>query len=47
MLTVSRPSARQQGTQRVPTIADKSAEPDRNRFGGKMEERFRRRFEQD
>jgi VIT1/CCC1 family predicted Fe2+/Mn2+ transporter len=26
---------------------NKSAEPDRNRFGGKMEERFRRRFEQD
>ncbi|HWF94956.1 MAG TPA: tyrosine recombinase XerC [Xanthobacteraceae bacterium] len=30
MLTVSRPTARQQGTQRVPTIADKSAEPDRD-----------------
>jgi hypothetical protein len=26
---------------------NKSAEPERNRFGGKMEERFRRRFEQD
>jgi hypothetical protein len=25
----------------------KGAEPDRNRFGGKMEERFRRRFEQE
>lgn len=25
----------------------KSAEPERNRFGGKMEERFRRRFDQD
>ncbi|HEX4250959.1 MAG TPA: DUF3040 domain-containing protein [Pseudonocardia sp.] len=27
--------------------SNKSAEPERNRFGGKMEERFRRRFEQD
>jgi len=26
---------------------NKNAEPERNRFGGKMEERFRRRFEQD
>jgi len=25
----------------------KGAEPDRNKFGGKMEERFRRRFEQE
>jgi protein-S-isoprenylcysteine O-methyltransferase Ste14 len=25
----------------------KSAEPERNRFGGKMEERFRRRFDQE
>lgn len=25
----------------------KSAEPERNKFGGKMEERFRRRFDQD
>jgi hypothetical protein len=25
----------------------KGGEPDRNRFGGKMEERFRRRFEQE
>lgn len=27
--------------------SDKSAEPDRNRFTGRMEERFRRRFEQE
>ncbi|WP_433508357.1 DUF3040 domain-containing protein [Pseudonocardia halophobica] len=26
---------------------DKQAEPDKNRFTGRMEERFRRRFEQD
>jgi hypothetical protein len=32
------------GGKKAPT---KGAEPDRNRFGGKMEERFRRRFEQE
>jgi hypothetical protein len=25
----------------------KTTEPDRNRFGGKMEQRFRRRFDQE
>jgi DUF3040 family protein len=35
------------GASKSPQNKGRAAEPDRNRFGGKMEQRFRRRFEQE